>query len=293
MNNYLPKLLITGGNGQLACALRNHPLAHAMHISTCLHSEMDITDSSSVTRAIANYHPDIIINTAAYTAVDKAEQEKDQALRVNYLGVKQLAIACHEKHIVLIHLSTDYVFDGTSITPYRENDTTNPINFYGKSKCLGEEAIREHCEQHIILRVSAVFSEYGTNFLKTILRIGQERNELRIVADQITCPTYAGDIAGILFTLAKKQPQWGTYHYCSNEPVSWHAFAVAIIEEAKKHKALPVENIIAITTAGYPTLAKRPAYSVLNCSKIEKEAGITSSSWKPTLTSIIPLLIER
>jgi dTDP-4-dehydrorhamnose reductase len=290
MKNYLPKVLITGGNGQLASALCHHPMAQAFHLMPCSRVEMDIANITSVTHAITIFNPDIIINTAAYTAVDKAEQDREQALRVNHLGAQHLAITCKERQIPLIHISTDYVFDGTHTTPYREDDATHPANFYGKSKCLGEETVRERCEQHIILRVSGVFSEYKNNFLKTILHLAQKRKELRIVADQITCPTYAGDIAHTLFTIVQNKPQWGTYHYCNTEPVSWYQFGVAIIEAARKHQSLLVEDTKAITTAAYPTAAKRPAYSVLDCGKIEKELGIIRPSWKNALASIVPLL---
>ena len=290
MTNYLPKVLITGGNGQLASALRHHPMAPAFHLMPCSHTEMDITDITSITHALTRLNPTIIINTAAYTAVDKAEQDKEPALCINYLGAQHLAMACNKQQIPLIHLSTDYVFDGNHTHPYREEEATNPINFYGESKWLGEEAVRKHCEQHIILRVSGVFSEYGNNFLKTILRLAKERKELRIIADQITCPTYAADIAQVLFTLIQKKSPWGTYHYCNKEPLSWYQFAVAIIEEASKHQSLLVEDIQAIATIDYPTAAKRPTYSVLDCDKIEKETGITRPSWRGALASIIPLL---
>jgi len=291
MNSYLPKILITGSNGQVGASLRQHSAASDFHLAACTREELDISDMASVQRALAAHTPDIIINTAAYTAVDKAEQEQQQCDRANHIGPRNLAIACRKQQIPLIHLSTDYIFPGTQSVPYREDDRANPVNYYGAAKWLGEQAIQEQCEQYIILRVSGVFSEHGSNFPKTILRLARERKQLRIVADQITCPTYAGDIAGTIFALAKNLSHWGTYHYCSRAPVSWHQFAVAIITEAGRHEKLAVEEIAAITTATFPTAAKRPAYSVLDCGKIEKDYRIRQPSWKKALAVIVPQIL--
>jgi dTDP-4-dehydrorhamnose reductase len=233
-----------------------------------------------------------VINAAAYTAVDKAEQEADQAILVNHLGAQNLAIACKKNQVPLIHLSTDYIFDGAHTCPYQEDDKENPTNVYGHSKWLGEQAVREQCEQHIILRVSGIFSQYGHNFLKTMLRLAQEKKELRVVADQITCPTYAGDIASVLFSIMQQSLHWGTYHYCNAGPVSWHQFATTIIQTAKQYQHLLVEEIKAISTSHYPTLAKRPAYSVLDCSKIENEMGIKQSMWRDALSVVILPLVQ-
>lgn len=284
----MPNLLITGANGQLAKALQQNKLAQAWQITACPRAEMDITEPASIDTALTKFNPSIIINTAAYTAVDKAEQETEICLRTNYSGTKYLAMACHKQKIPLIHLSTDYIFDGKKNGPYQENDASNPLNFYGKSKWLGEEAVREYCEQHIILRVSGVFSEHGNNFFKTILRLACEKKELRIVADQITCPTYAGDIATAIFILLKKKLHWGTYHYCSTPAVSWHEFANAIVQNAKQKQPILAQKITAITTAEYPTPAKRPAYSVLDCSKIRDHYGIIQPHSMTAIQRIIP-----
>lgn len=283
MKNYLPKVLITGCDGQLGQALRAHHSACEFNIIACNRHDMDITEVTSISNAIVRHSPDFIVNTAAYTAVDQAEKEHEQALLINHLAAKYLAIACHQHQIPLIHLSTDYIFDGTKTFAYKEDDLANPINFYGKSKWLGEQAVREHLAQHIILRVSAVFSEYGNNFLKTILRLAHERETLNIVADQITCPTYAGNIAKVIYSLIKQTPTFGTYHYCDAPPVSWYEFADAIIEQAKLKQTLFLKKINAITTAEYSTLAKRPAYSVLDCSKIKRVCGIEQAEWSERL----------
>lgn len=287
VNSYLPKVLITGADGQLGTALCQHALAADWHIIACSRTDMDITDTTSVELAITTHTPDIIINTAAYTAVDNAEQESNQALHINYIGAQNIAIACATHQLPLIHLSTDYIFDGNKNTPYTETDVTNAINTYGKSKCLGEEAVRKHCEQHIILRVSGVFSEHKSNFYKTILRLANENNELRIVADQFTCPTYADDIAATIFVLAKQLSCWGTYHYCSSNPVSWYQFASAIVTHAKQYKKSNLENIIPIATADYHTAAKRPMYSVLDCTKIQTDYSIKQPNWEAALKNLL------
>jgi len=285
MKNYLRNILITGSDGQLGNALRAHAGASDFHITACNRDNMNITDMDSIHKAITQFAPDVIINTAAYTAVDKAEKEINQALSVNHLGTQYLAQACAKHKIPLIHVSTDYVFDGTKTSPYLEEDAVNPVNLYGESKYLGEQAVREYCEQYIILRVSGVFSEYGHNFAKTILRLASERTELNIVADQFTCPTYAGNIASVIYSLIKQPLISGIYHYCDNPPVSWHEFATAIIQQAKEQRTLLVEKINAITTAEYPTLAKRPVYSVLDCNKIKRDYGITQAEWLNAIKS--------
>lgn len=276
MNNSLPKLLITGGNGQLAQALLHHARNNEFHLISCARNDLDIIDASAITTAIKQFAPDMIVNTAAYTAVDKAESEINAAQLVNHLGAKNLAIACAKQQIPLIHLSTDYVFNGKKTLPYQEEDATNPINVYGKSKCLGEEAVREHCQQHIILRVSGIFSTYGNNFFKTMLKLAQSKTDLRVIADQITCPTHADDIANAIFTIAKSKTAWGTYHFCSAPSTSWHEFAETILNR----------KIKAITTSEYRTAAKRPPYSVLDCSKIKNVYGISQPSWKEAIEKI-------
>lgn len=279
MTDYSHKVLITGSDGQVANALRHHPQGHSLQLIALSRRELDITNAKSVAQAIAKHQPSTIINTAAYTAVDKAEQEQDSAFKINHDGAKNLAESCQINNIRLVHLSTDYVFDGNQQTAYTEQDTPNPINVYGQSKLAGEEAIRNACDNHIILRVSGVFSEYGHNFLKTMIKLARERKELSIVSDQITCPTYAKDIAASIFMMIKHPIASGTYHYCSADPVSWHDFAIAIIAEAETHHPVLVEYIKSISSAEYPTAAKRPLHSVLNCEKINAALGVTQPSW--------------
>ncbi len=293
MSNYSRKILITGGNGQVASALRTHARAKEFQLIFCSHQDLDITDPAAIKKLLTQHQPEFIINTAAYTAVDKAESEQEQAMAINHLGALQLALGCAEQHIPLIQLSTDYIFDGEQTDPYKENDPANPLSIYGESKWLGEEAVRQQLPEHIILRVSGVFSEFGNNFLKSILRLAKEKEELRIVADQTTCPTYAGEIAGMLYSILDKPPEWGTYHYCSTQPISWHDFAVAIVNEAKKHTAIRVKKISAIPTKEYPTPAKRPLNAILDCSKIKTEFNLTHTSCLDELPRLIGLLAQE
>jgi dTDP-4-dehydrorhamnose reductase len=291
MKNYLPKILITGAKGQLGSALIHSVLSQNYTLIGRSHGEMDITDLTSLERSIPQLAPDLVINTAAYTAVDKAEQSNKEAMQVNYLGTANLAAVCEKYCIPLVHISTDYIFDGKKTSPYREEEEANPLNVYGKSKWMSEQAVRERCEQHLILRVSAVFSEYRTNFLKTILRLANEKAALHVVNDQLTCPTGASDIAHAIYHLADhimtKKSGYGTYHYCSDNPVSWYQFAVAIIEEAKKTKPLIVQEVKAIATADYPALAARPAYSVLDCGKIKTVFGLEQPQWEAAMKQSI------
>ncbi len=287
MKAYLPKILITGCDGQLGTALQNDIGQNNYDIIAASRSTMDITDMVSITDAIAHFTPDIIINTAAYTAVDKAESAEVECMRINHVGAQNIAIACQTNKIPLIHVSTDYVFDGSKHQPIAEDEIANPINIYGKSKWLGEEAIRKHTEEYIILRVSGVFSEYGNNFLKTMLRLAAERDELSLVSDQITCPTYAGNIAKVIYSLAKNLDKWGTYHYCDSPPVSWYEFANSIINTAKQHTALRVQNVKPIKASEYVTAAKRPAYSVLECSKINIDYGISQADWMDSVNTLV------
>lgn len=280
MNNYLPRILVTGGDGQLASALRYHHRASECYMIFSSRLEVDITDLESAENAIKRLSPDVIINTAAYTKVDKAEEERELSSKVNGLGVKNLAMLCEKYKLRLIQISSDYVFDGAGGQAYHEDDITCPVNFYGQTKIMGEEAARQYCEQSIILRVSSVFSQYGNNFLKTICRLANEKKELCVVADQIMCPTYAGDIADVIFSVIQKKTVRGTYHYCGDRPVSWYEFALAIL--AKKRK-----NIKAVTTDEYVTLAKRPAYSVLSCHKIKNELRIVQASWENALCDLV------
>lgn len=293
MIDYLPRILITGGHGQIASALIQHPLAAQCIMSAPSRDELDITQPAAIDQAITKFVPDIIVNTAAYTSVDKAEHEASLADRVNHIGAGLIALACDKNQIKLLHLSTDYIFDGGKDGKYMEDDPANPINIYGKTKWDGEQAIRQSCNNHLILRVSGVFSEYGDNFLKTMLKLARERSSLRVVSDQVTCPTYAGDIAGVILQMCLRPKPQGTFHYCSSEAVSWFDFASVIIDTASQHEKLAVSDMIATTAAEYPTSAKRPRFSVLDCHKIEKSYDIMQPSWRAAVELVIPRLIRE
>ncbi|MFP8967004.1 dTDP-4-dehydrorhamnose reductase [Pokkaliibacter sp. CJK22405] len=290
------KILLTGASGQLGRCIVD-ALQETDHLFVAPDSsELNITQPESIPTAFAQYRPDIVINTAAYTAVDKAEQDVEQAFRINELGPRLLAKACQQAGIPLIHLSTDYVFDGTATAPYSPDAVTSPQNVYGQSKLKGEKAIQEESSEYVILRTSWLFSEYQNNFAKTILRLAHSRDSLAVVADQYGSPTYAGDIAsaivGIIDQISAGNHQWGIYHYVGDRATSWHGFAVAIIDEASMQspafKRIPVK---AIGTEDYPTPAKRPAFSVLDMTSTEATWNIKPSNWRAALVRITPKVI--
>jgi dTDP-4-dehydrorhamnose reductase len=295
-NSNIARLLVTGGNGQIGWSLQHTKTP--FEIISLTRKQLDITEENDIKTVFAKYNPHLVINSAAYTAVDKAEEEAELAFKINKDGAGLIAKCCAAKNIPLVHLSTDYVFDGEQPQPYYENDSANPLGIYGKSKLDGENLIRKHLESHLILRVSGVFAKHGNNFVKTILRLAQERKELNVVADQITCPTPAIDIAEVILQLAqelftnKNNIFWGTYHYCAANPVSWYDFATAIVEQAKQYKNLLVEKLNPITTDQYPTLAKRPMNTVLNCDKLHQTFGIKQKPWQPGLNQTIKELLS-
>lgn len=285
------KLLLTGAKGQVGSEIVKICARENISLITLDHQQCDIADLNAVENNLKKYRPDIVINAAAYTVVDRAETEPQLAYAVNTQGAANLATICAELSVPLIHISTDYIFDGNNHKPYTEEDIAAPQGVYALSKWQGEQAVREICKQHIIVRVSWVFGEQGHNFVKTIIRLAQEREELRIVADQMGCPTYAGHIAEALINMAKQiNPQfqqWGTYHYCDQPAISWHGFAEIIVQHAKEFFHISAKKITAIKTSEFPTPVKRPAYSVLNCQKIEKIFGIKQQNWNVGLENML------
>jgi len=280
------KLLVTGSHGQLGTELMRLGSAH--DLLGVDQNELDITDADAVRQFVNTFAPDAVINAAAYTAVDKAEAERELAFEVNHDGPENLARACATTGIPLIHVSTDYVFDGCKKDPYVETDPVAPLGVYGESKLAGEDAVRKVCPQHVILRTSWVFSAHGNNFVKTMLRLGVEREELGIVSDQCGCPTFAGELARGIYAVLDHDDAWGTYHFCQPEPTTWHGFAEAIFDETKwQNMSLAINQVNAITTSDYPTPAKRPANSVLNCTKFRDTFGITIMPWRESLVEVI------
>lgn len=290
----MKKIVVTGGEGQVALAMKHHPKASAFNLHFLNRAACDITDPQSISTVLDEIQPDLVINTAAYTAVDQAESEPEIAMRINADGAKHVAEACEKHRVRLIHLSTDYVFDGESTTPITEDHPTYPINVYGESKCLGEIAIRDTLENHLILRVSGVFSEFKTNFLKTILRLARERETLSVVNDQFTCPTDAHSIADTLYTLALAEPRCGTYHFASTPPVSWFQFAASVIGGTCEHNLpLKTHTMKKITSAEYPTAAKRPRYSVLNADRLRNDFGIEQPDWHAGIQRVLNILLKE
>jgi dTDP-4-dehydrorhamnose reductase len=283
------KVLLTGSKGQLGSCFCDR-LPAGWDVLATDSDSLDITDLARVKQVVADYRPDAIVNAAAYTAVDKAETENELAARINEQGPKNLAQAAAEAGCRLIHVSTDYVFDGQAKAPYREADVTNPLGVYGKTKLDGEIAVAGAHPEAIIIRTAWVFSEYGNNFVKTMLRLAKDRDVLGIVADQRGCPTYAGDIAQAIIDLLQHRAEGGVYHFCGDKEVSWSEFAEAIFAAAMAQGLLEKSpQVNGITTEQYPTPAKRPAYSSLDCEKI-KTCRIAPSDWQQALKNIMPAL---
>ncbi len=279
------KVLVTGANGQVDSELINLGESYGLQMIAADYAEMDITKRELVKEYILSTKPDIIINDAAHTAVDKAETEVEQAFAINRDGVFNLAKVCAEQKILLLNISTDYVFNGKKESAYSEDDTPNPESVYGESKLEGEQAVISMLEQYYILRVAWVFGANGNNFVKTMLRVGSEHEELSIVSDQKGAPTSARDIDKVLLTIAGKyknnQPiAWGIYHYIGTSSATWHNFAEVIFDTAVKLNMLDkAPKLNAITTQEYPTPAKRIQNSVLDCSKIMQALNIKQPEW--------------
>ncbi|WP_373529573.1 dTDP-4-dehydrorhamnose reductase [Nostoc sp.] len=282
-------ILLIGSNGQIGQELQQI-LPFYGNIISVARPTVDLTQPDTLRSIISSKQPQIIINAAAYTAVDKAESEPELATTINAIAPLIIAQESQKLAACLIHLSTDYVFDGNGCSPYQETDATNPLSVYGKTKLAGEEAIRETCAHHLILRTAWVYGTFGkSNFVKTMLRLGAERQEIRVVADQIGSPTWAKDIAAVIAQMISQlTPEIsGTYHYTNSGVASWYDFAVAIFEEAQELGfPLKVERIIPITTAEYPTSARRPAYSVLACEKISV-IGTYPPHWRQRLRQML------
>ncbi|MCG9761180.1 MULTISPECIES: dTDP-4-dehydrorhamnose reductase [Pseudoalteromonas] len=286
------KILVAGKNGQVGQSLVS--ILEQQEEVTFLalgREELDITDISQVSKCVSSFKPDVIINAAAYTAVDNAENEIEAAFLVNRDGARNLAIAADEHDAAILHISTDYVFAGDSSGLYTELDTESPQNVYGRSKQAGEQQVRESCERHIILRTAWVFSEYGNNFVKTMLRLAQSKKSLGIVADQFGGPTYAGDIAHALLSVAhsiyNRKAKFGVYHFSGFPYVSWHEFAQVIFQRALERGIISTPiTLTQLTTEEYPTLASRPANSKLNCQKIFEQFAISQSDWRLQLQQI-------
>jgi len=300
------KILLTGVNGQVGHAL-HHLFSSDAALSGAVvsldRSQLDLTDTDAIRRVVRAVKPDLIINPAAYTAVDKAEAEPELAYAINAAAPQVLAEETARLGARLIHFSTDYVYSGTKAGAYTEDDATGPLGVYGRSKLAGEDAIRQVGLQHLIFRTSWVYGAYGRNFLNTILRLAAERAELRIVADQTGAPTSSHSIADAVSAVMSRwhSELTGTYHMVNAGQTTWHGFATAIVEEYMLMQAaygLPplkarVDGIHAITTQEYPTPAARPANSALDCSRLARDFGVALPGWRDALIAELQALSSQ
>ena len=287
------KIIVFGSRGQVGQKLMSFGSEQNFLIIGFSHRDLDITKETDVTAVMKDYDCDLIINAAAYTNVDGAEVEKEKAFRINSDGPAILAQACCEVDIPLIHISTDYVFDGTKDCGFIEEDANAPLGVYGDSKLAGEKAVRELLEKHIILRTSWVYSSSGNNFVKTMLNLGQKREELKIINDQIGCPTAAYDIAKTLLELGDKiflqgpKVEWGTFHYCGDTELSWYEFACEVFRLAEDRLGIKTPRLYPVSTNEYPTTARRPSYSVLDCSRIGRVFDVYPAPFLSSLSQVI------
>ena len=286
------KILLIGKNGQVGWELRRTlaPLAEVVAVD---YPEINFTDAPALRQLVAGMRPDVVVNAAAYTAVDKAEKETDLCRQINAVAPGILAEEARKLGALMVHYSTDYIFDGTKTSPYAETDTPNPLGAYGRSKLEGDQAVKASGADHLIFRLCWVYGARGQNFMLTMQRLAREREKLRVVGDQFGCPTWSRMIAGAT-ALAVKQVLAGAdrsvfngeYHLAAGGQSNWHEFASRIIEwmpEAER-KCCAVEKI---STAEYPTPAKRPAYSVLDCGKLQKTLGLRLPDWETSLRQVL------
>ena len=283
----MSNIVVFGASGQLGQCLKT--VANDRELTNIVfppESEANILDKDALRKIFETYKPAWSINCAAYTAVDKAEDEIDLARKINKTGVENLSDLCKEYNSVFIHTSTDFVFKGDKATPLDEEDIAEPINIYGLTKLEGEQAVTSKLDKYFILRTSWLYSEYGNNFVKTMLRLGSERDELKVIADQVGTPTYAMDLAEcILDIISRSSTEYGLYHYSNEGVASWYDFAKAIFDiSGTTVKTFPIK------TSEYPTRAARPAYSVMSKAKIKQTFNIEIPYWRDSLITCISKL---
>jgi dTDP-4-dehydrorhamnose reductase len=290
------KVLLTGSKGQLGQEVEKLGMNAGLDIIPMDLPEIDITDSEMLTQIFSDLKPSIVINAAAYTAVDLAETQKDICYAVNSAGPANLTQLCDKYNARLIHISTDYVFDGKGNTPYHEDDPVSPVNVYGHSKAEGESAVIAGSGKHLVLRTSWLYGKYGKNFVKTMLRMGQEKKVIKVVNDQYGCPTCAYDLAKVIIIIAQqlesKSDTWGIYQYCGNGITTWYDFAVSIFQFAGEIGVNKIPVITSIPTSQFPTAAKRPLYTALDCSKTKSSFGVEIYPWRQSLKKTIQQIIE-
>ncbi len=289
----MQRILLIGANGQVGHDLQQTLASHGEVISAG-RDRVDLSQLDAVQQFLSSVNPQFIVNAAAYTAVDRAESEPELANLINGVAPGVLAKAAAQSGAGFIHISTDYVFDGNKSSPYLDTDATNPLAVYGQSKLVGENAVREACDRYMIVRTAWVYGVGGKgNFVKTMLRLGAEREELRVVTDQIGAPTWSWDLAGAIAQMVNKlSPETaGIYHYTNSGACSWYDFAVAIFEEAYLlGYPLKIQRVVPITTPEYPTPARRPAYSVLSLKKTTELLGDCPPHWRKSLRQMLAIL---
>ena len=283
----MERVLITGADGQLGTELQKTGPKN-FELLALGRDELDIGAAEPIADTISQFKPTVVINAAAYTAVDQAEAEPEEAEQINSLAPGYLAVACRKNRALLIHISTDFVFDGLGNTPYKPDSKTSPLGSYGRTKLLGEEKILEELSTALIVRTSWVYSAYGKNFVKTMLRLMQERDTVRVVEDQIGAPTWARGLAKMLWASLSKDNIRGIYHWSDEGICSWYQFAKAIAEEAVKIGLIKrCAQVEPISSKNYKTLATRPDYSVLDCSSTIRDIGISPLPWRSQLKSML------
>ena len=288
------RVLLFGANGQVGRETQALASERDIALVALDRAAVDIADPAAVARALEANRPDVVINAAAYTAVDKAESEPELATRANAMAPGLIAERCARYRIPMIHISTDYVFDGTKVGAYVESDPIKPLGVYGRTKAAGEAAVRAATERHLILRTSWVYGIHGANFLKTMLRLAGDRDRLTIVADQKGCPTATRDIAEGLMAAAEAASggtaRWGTYNLAGTGATTWHGFASEIVRQAARHTGRNPE-VAPITTADYPTPAQRPANSELDSNLFERTFGFRAAPWETRVAEVVDRLL--
>lgn len=291
------RILVAGAQGQLGRELLRQGLNSEFELIPTDLAEMDIAAADHVGEAVALFHPFVVINAAAYTQVDKAETQPQLAYRVNAEGPATLAGVCKSAGVALIHISTDYVFSGEKNTPYTESDPVSPTGVYARSKAAGEDRVRSLLARHIILRSAWLYGVFGHNFVNTMLQLGREKKVVSVVSDQFGSPTSAADLARAILKIAShiyRDPAvaWGTYHYCGKGVASWYEFAEEIFRLAEDYHLLNRPVVRAISTEQYPTPAKRPRFSALDCSRIGQAFGIFPQPWPESLDVVIKRIVH-
>lgn len=284
------KILVFGAGGQVGREVGRAAWPPGFAVVPLDRAAADIADGNALAAALARERPDLVVNLAAYTAVDRAESEPDLAWKINCAGAALVAAGCGERDVPLVHLSTDYVFDGNKPAPYREDDPVAPLGVYGASKEAGERAVRAALGRHLILRTAWVYGVHGANFVKTIVRLAARESALRVVADQTGAPTAAADLAAAIVVIARHvaedSARWGTFHLTGAGPVTWHGFAEAIVDLAAPHLGRR-PRVEPIASANYRAPARRPANSLLDCAEIERCYGISPRPWRSGLAAVM------